>query len=99
MIKGCNKRVIVMKDTGHEMIEEAFFILKPEISRGKGGFSEGDIMRQANLILDEKGFNTPLSSIHLNVNSHREKRGWFTPFMWGLVFGITITSLLAVFAV
>ena len=99
MIKGCNKRVIVMKDTGHDMIEEAFFILKPEAAKGRNGCSDGDLLRQANLILDAKGYNAPLQGIRLNVNSRKEKRLWFTPFMWGLVAGVVLTCLLSVFAV
>lgn len=50
MIKGCNKRVIVMKETGNAMIEEAIFILKS--GGGKGTLSEADIIRHANSILD-----------------------------------------------
>ena len=29
MVKGCQKKVICIKDTGSEMFEEAFFIMKP----------------------------------------------------------------------
>jgi len=99
MIKGCNKRVIVMKDTGHDMIEEAFFILKPEAVKGKGCFTGEDIVKQANLILDSKGFDSPFSGIKLNVNNEKTKRMWMTPFLWGVVLGITVTCILAVFAV
>ena len=48
MIKGCNKRVIVMKDTGDSVFEQAFFILKP----GTENKSQSDILVQAQRIID-----------------------------------------------
>ncbi|MBP3580697.1 MAG: hypothetical protein J6K12_05560 [Clostridia bacterium] len=98
MIKGCNKRVIVMKDTGHDMIEEAFFILRPEVAKGKSALqSEGDIIKQANMILDSRGYGLPFSDIKLNVNSARCKKHWITPFLWGLILGVCVTCFAAVF--
>ncbi len=95
MIKGCNKRVIVMKDTGHEMIEEAFFILRPEAqSKAKGSLSGADFIKQANIILDANGFDAPLSGIRLNVNSEKEKRSRLTPFLLGFVLGIASACVL-----
>lgn len=94
MIKGCNKRVIVMKDTGHDMIEEAFFILRPEAVKQKGSLSDGDIVKQANLILDSKGFDAPFSGIKLNVDTKKEPRSRLTPFLWGFVAGITSACIL-----
>ena len=29
MIKGCHKRIVFLKDTGNELFEEAYFVLKP----------------------------------------------------------------------
>ena len=75
MIKGCNKRVIVMKDTGNDMIEEAFFILKPDVSQSKNKQSgTADILKQASLILDAKGCEQPFSDVRLNVNKPYKKR-------------------------
>ena len=48
MIKGCNKRVIVMKDTGNDMIEEAFFILKLDVSQSKNKQPFSDIRLNVN---------------------------------------------------
>ena len=96
MIKGCNKRVIVMKDTGHDMIEEAFFILKANSPSGKDGcYSEDDIMKQANLILDAKGYGYPFSDVKYNVNSLPRKKSRLVSFLLGALSGITVTCLLA----
>lgn len=98
MIKGCNKRVIVMKNTGHEMIEEAFFILKPDTDTKKRP-TENDILKQANLILDSKKMPSPLGDISLNVTSQRKKTFDFTSFLWGTVVGITITCIIMLISV
>ncbi len=87
MIKGCNKRVIVMKDTGNAMIEEAFFILKPEA--GKNGFSEGDIIKQANRILERSIYDDRFSHLSMNVT---KRDGKFASFWSGAVIGAVITA-------
>lgn len=49
MVKGCQKKVICIKDTGSDMFEEAFFIMKPS----KDGVpKEGDMIREARRILE-----------------------------------------------
>lgn len=88
MIKGCNKRVIVMKETGNAMIEEAFFILKPEAA--KTGVTEGDIIKQANYILEKS-----LASDKLHGLSHHAKvknRQTLPAFFSGAVIGVIITA-------
>ena len=83
MIKGCNKRVIVMKDTGHDMIEEAFFILKANSPSCKEKcYSEDDILKQANLILDEKGCTYPFGDVRYNVSALPRKNGSRTALLW-----------------
>lgn len=89
MIKGCNKRVIVMKDTGNEMIEEAFFILKPEASRT--GISESELVKHANRILDKSMYGERLSSLSVNVSKKKEKSRLF-PFFSGVVLGAVIMA-------
>ena len=97
MIKGCNKRVIVMKNTGHDMIEEAFFILKADAAKHTGVFAQADLVKQANRILDAKGFDMPFEDLKLNVNAPQSRKPWVTPFLWGLVVGIVSMCLLTVF--
>ena len=86
MIKGCNKRVIVMKETGNAMIEEAFFILKAEQS-GKG-ISEGDIIKQANRILEKSMGDEKLFSLA----RPSQKKGGFSCFFSGAVIGALIMA-------
>ena len=49
--KGCQKRMIMLKNTGSEIFEEAYFILK-ELPK-KPAVTESDMVREANRIIEE----------------------------------------------
>ena len=91
MIKGCNKRVIVMKDTGSDMIEEAFFILRP--SKDKALFSEADIIKHANSILEKSRYAEGFDGLNMSVRQNKKKSGP-SSFILGLAFGILLSSIL-----
>lgn len=50
-MRGCQKRVIYLKNTGSDVFDEAYFVLKSDT--GIGRKTEGDIIREANRIIDE----------------------------------------------
>ena len=52
MLRGCQKKVVVLKDTGSDMFEEAYFIVKPEIEKK----SDFDIISEATKIISESSF-------------------------------------------
>ena len=83
MIKGCNKRVIVMRDTGNAMIEEAIFIIKP--CSDKGFVSEEDIIKHANSILDKSA--SAGGPAKLFADDRARKKGPFMTFCFGAVMG------------
>lgn len=89
MIKGCNKRVIVMKDTGNDMIEEAIFIIKPGCDKGFVG--EDDIIKHANSILDKNAYNNRFSDLSMNVVKGRKNTG-FASFWSGMVIGAIVSA-------
>ena len=91
MIKGCNKRVIVMKDTGSEVIEEAFFILKPHSV--KGSFSETEIMKHANSILEKSCYSTAFSPLSMNTVSGAKRSGSVS-FLWGMALGVVFSAVI-----
>lgn len=94
MIKGCNRRVIVMRETGNAMIEEAIFILK---SGGAGAetLSEADIVKHANSILDKSCCDGRLS--RFTSASPRQKNNARTPtFAAGAVTGAIIAVCIMV---
>ena len=50
-MRGCQKRVIYLKNTGSEYFDEAYFVLKN--SSGSNKRTDTDIIREANRIIDE----------------------------------------------
>lgn len=55
MVKGCQRRIIMLRGTGSGMFEEAYFILKPE----KAAASEQLMIMEANRIIEENAFSSP----------------------------------------
>lgn len=52
MIKGCTKKMVLLKDTGSDFFEEAYFILKTDSPFGALR-SERDFVAEANRIIAE----------------------------------------------
>lgn len=50
MIKGCSRKVIVVKDPGSDLFEEAYFIVSPKESERR----YGDFLLEANRIIQSK---------------------------------------------
>lgn len=86
MIKGCSKRVIVMKETGNDMIEEAFFILKPGIQ--KKSLSESDLVTQAKSLLEKSERNTRFNGMNVNFVRQKPPLKIASPFIWGFALGV-----------
>ena len=83
--KGCEKRMIMIKNTGSELFEEAYFILN---NKKASRTSEYDMVKEANRIVAENGYI-----------SDREGRGR-TPllvYLFGVLSGIGITGLVMTF--
>ena len=54
MIKGCTKRVMVVKDVQSDIFEEAYFILRPVSEKRKTSATENDIISEANRIVSSR---------------------------------------------
>lgn len=52
LMKGCQKRIIVMKNTGSNLFDEAYFILKDNAVRAQA-ISEHDMVGEATRIIAE----------------------------------------------
>lgn len=90
MVRGCQKKIIYLKNTGSEVFDEAYFVISDkELS---SGMDECDMVEEANRILNE--------SI-----SVRQKDGWFCcfkrkvkeripMFIIGFTVGVIITLLI-----
>lgn len=90
MIKGCNRRVIVMRETGNDMIEEAFFVLRSCAT--KSGFCEEDIIKHANGILEKSNFDSRFSSLSMNVSEKKRHHKNPLPFLLGMAIGAILSA-------
>ena len=52
MLRGCQKKIILLKNTGSELFDEAYFILR-EDAPVRSLPAEPDMIREANRILEE----------------------------------------------
>ncbi len=76
MIKGCTKRVIVVKDVSSEIFEEAYFILRPVSSKVKAAHSQSDIMREANRIVSSNECDSSCNAGRISLcRADRQKSG------------------------
>lgn len=58
MIRGCQKRIIKIKNTGSGIFDEAYFILRDKPEK-KGRPAETDMIKEANRIIRENQLSQP----------------------------------------
>lgn len=55
MIMGCTKKVIVVRDIGSNMFDEAYFIVNPKV----GNTQKSDFLREADRIIASRTLDVP----------------------------------------
>lgn len=75
MIKGCHKNIVFLKDTGSELFDEAYFILKPNAKDKR----EADIISEATKIVNSLDDG--------NKNKERGRLGKLIFFLAGAIIG------------
>lgn len=85
--KGCEKRMIMIKNTGSELFEEAYFILN---SKTTATTTSDDMIKEANRIVDEN-----------NIIPTAEKRPGnnITGYILGFLSGVGTAALMLLFMV
>ncbi len=89
MVRGCQKKIIYLKNTGSEMFDEAYFIMSDRCSDES---EECDMVKEASRILGE-------------CSTHKEKKRIFTTvrnilkdkiaiFLTGIIIGIVSVLLM-----
>lgn len=89
MIKGCSKRMIILKDTGSDFFEEAYFVLKTAKDTCKIA-TEKDFIAEANRIVSEAG-NAKIKDC--TGNRSDKKRA----FLYGMLAGISLCVIAFLF--
>lgn len=74
MIKGCTKRVVVVKDVQSDIFEEAYLIMRPKSEKSKGHKGQNDILSEANRIVLDKSSSENRTS----VTFEKKRRGKIT---------------------
>ena len=80
MIKGCHKRIIFLKNTGSELFEEAYFIMKPQALEMK----EHDVVSEAAKIVNSFEEKRAIPT------KKRGRARWLIPFLSGTISGSLI---------
>lgn len=81
MIKGCSRRMIVLKDTGSDIFEEAYFVLKSRIA-GCRINTEKEFIAEANRIIAEAADGAG------KYESRREEKSSKKMFWCGALSGV-----------
>ena len=101
MIKGCRRSMIVIRNTGSDRIEEAYFILKNEPGHSRLHTDNSDIIAEANRIIDSNCIHIPeLFSKKEEKRKLSEEIRIYSALRWyaaGFISAIAITALLLIF--
>ncbi|MBR6557871.1 MAG: hypothetical protein IKT70_02555 [Clostridia bacterium] len=91
MVRGCQKKIIHLRDTGSDLFEEAYFIIRP----GKAAVraTETDMIREARRILENNrlGDKRPPTG-----KTHRKRRGALILFSLGAASSGMVSFLIFV---
>ena len=86
MVKGCQKKIIYLKNTGSDVFDEAYFVLNDKNPIYEMG--ECDMVFEANKILDECISKEEKICLFKKITSFIKTKA--TPFLLGTVAGIII---------
>ena len=86
MVRGCQKKIIYLKNTQSNIFEEAYFVIKEEVIEER---SENDMVEEANRILNEN-FDFEVKKTGFKIICCFLKKHAIT-FLCGGVSGILIT--------
>lgn len=87
MIKGINRQVVEVNDTGNECFEKILFFIKPEYA----GLSEGKIRERAGLIANGVSSAPPTKVKKSNLN---EMVKLTACLLTGIIAGIALTLIM-----
>ena len=95
MIKGCQKKIIMINDTGSDVFEQAYFIVKDERN---GAISKTDMIREANRIIENNLLGPYFSSARTKKIKKKTETltfflgsvcgGGFVALFWAIVAGL-----------
>jgi len=81
--KGCERKIIMIKNTGSSYFDEAYFILKENY---KKRVSEGDMLSEANRIVNDNIITYP------SKPERKARRINIRSFLYGIISGFSLTA-------
>ena len=90
MVRGCQKKIIYLKNTGSEVFDEAYFVVNDK-TLGKD-IAECDMVLEANRILDECVFIEDKTSVPSKILVFVKRK--ITPVLIGVVLGVITTLII-----
>ena len=61
-MRGSEKKIIYVRDTGSKLFEEAYFVLRRGVSDAGAGTDEADMVREASRIVEEGNLRYPMTA-------------------------------------
>ena len=89
MVKGCERRIVHLKNTGSTLFEEAFFLMKDEKNEKPPSYAA--MVREATRIIEE---NITVGGAYRRPCAFPLQRAVILAFSLGLLLGIGATLLL-----
>ena len=84
MVRGCQKKIVYLKNTDSEVFDEAYFLLTDKAI--DSDLSEKDMLKEANRILDECIFDEENTSKKLKIKAFIKNK--VLPFLIGMFIGV-----------
>ena len=86
MVRGCQKKIVYLKNTGSEVFDEAYFVISEKAP--VDNITECDMVEEANRILDECIFTSESNGRFIKIKAFLKSKT--VPFIVGLMIGIFI---------
>lgn len=84
MLKGCQKRIVFIKNTECDLFDEAYFILKNDVPYNE---MNDDIVRKATAIINQNGFS------QAKKKRKKPKKGLLL-FLLGWLFSAILSTII-----
>ncbi|NLK38978.1 MAG: hypothetical protein GX303_01845 [Clostridiales bacterium] len=94
MLKGCQRKIILLRNTGSNIFEEAYFVLKAD-AEARQDLSESDMVSEARRIVEANTISLGQHNTQAPPKeSTKNKNTCFGWFLAGCVFSCLIVSIL-----
>ena len=90
MVRGCQKKIIYLKNSGSNIFEEAYFVIKNDSQYEE--ISECDMIEEANRIINESFYQGENDTFGRRALSFLKK--YIVPFIIGAAVGAVIALLI-----